>query len=118
MKKVMKVIVKKIKGFTLVELMVSVAITVVLVGVGVTSMTRFYARDKITAAKNELVSGIKLARTYATTSQVPAGYAAQLDYVALTLSTDGTLTVYPVNVGLGVGTSYFSKVIKKPEVPV
>jgi len=99
----------------MIELMAGVTIMVVLVGIGVAAFSRFQARDRAASVKNEIISAVKLARTYATTSQVPSGYSSQLDYVSLTLTAGGLLTVSPVNITSGVGTSYFAKQILEPE---
>jgi prepilin-type N-terminal cleavage/methylation domain-containing protein len=102
-------------GFTLIELLVVVAISLVLIGGGVLAATQFLAREHLVTSRNEIVSAIKLARNYAITTQKPAGYAPQLDYVAVTMTTGGQLAVWPVNLGTS-GASYFSKNISNTGV--
>ena len=60
-------------AFTLVELMVVVAIVMVLTGVGAASLNRFNNNQKLEGAKEELIADLKLARNLAITNQVPAG---------------------------------------------
>lgn len=96
------------RGFTLIELLVVVSISLILVGGGVLTATRFLARERLITARNEIISVLKLARDYALTSQKPVGYAPQLDYVAVTMTTGGQLAVWPVNLGTS-GSAYTSK---------
>jgi prepilin-type N-terminal cleavage/methylation domain-containing protein len=96
------------RAFTLIELLVVVAISLVLVGGVSLGATKFLSREHLVSTGNELLSDIKMARNYAITSQKPAGYAAQLDYVAVTMTAGGQLAIWPVNLGTS-GPSYFSK---------
>jgi prepilin-type N-terminal cleavage/methylation domain-containing protein len=100
-------------GFTLIELMVSVAIGIMLVGIGVVSMNGFLGREHLSTARNEVMSAIKLARNYAITTQKPAGFAPQLDYVAVTIDASGQLSILAGNVSSGAGTSYLTKNVNK-----
>lgn len=108
------------QGFTLIELMVSVSIIVVLIGMGAASMSQFYARDKIISAKSEVISVLKMARNYAVTDQSPADYGPQLDAVAVVLDiTTRQLSVVPMNsINLGVGKSYSATKITDSEVNI
>ncbi len=54
-----------IKGFTLLELMVTVAIAGILVGVAIPSFTSIIASTRLTTAANELVTALNLARSEA-----------------------------------------------------
>ena len=102
-------------GFTLIELLVVMAILLVLIGGGVLAATQFLGREHLVTARNEIVSAIKLARNYAITTQKPAGYVPQLDYVAVTMTSGGQLAIWPVNLGTS-GASYFSKNISSSGV--
>lgn len=93
------------QGFTLVELMVAITITLVLAGTGMVSINKFLAKEKINQAATEVVSLLNLTRNLAMTGQAPSGF--NLQYVSVTLI-NGTLIAYPTNSG-GVGTKYFSK---------
>lgn len=116
----------KNKGFTLIELMVSVSIIVVLIGMGAASMSQFYARDKIISAKSEVISVLKMARNYAVTMQFPAEYAEngwQLDAVEVVhdiprqLSVVAATTKSISNSTLEKkGSPYFTTTIKDSEV--
>lgn len=53
------------RGFTVIELMVTVAVAVVMMAVAVPSMTAFSANNRVTAAKSAFASTVALARTEA-----------------------------------------------------
>lgn len=97
------------QGFTLIELMVTVAIGIVLVGVGVVSMTKFLSREHMASARTEILSAVKLARNYAVTDQKPSTFSDQLDLVAVTIGANGQLSVWPVNLISGTGASYLTE---------
>lgn len=92
------------KGFTLIELMVSITIMMLLIGIGTVALNSFNARQKVEATKGELISNLKLARNYATTMQLPDGVNGNLKYVQVDLASDGK-----INVVTDVGGTYFSK---------
>ncbi len=108
----------KNKGFTIIELMVAMTVMILMVGLGVGMVNRFLMRDKIGAAKNEIVGVIKQARSLAMTSQKPSSFTDQLDFVAVILSDQGTIGVYPGNIYSGLGEAYFSKPISSDDVVV
>ena len=60
---------KKIRGFTIIELMVTVAIGDVLVAVAIPSFDPFIKKSRMTAATNELVSALHIARNEAIKSR-------------------------------------------------
>jgi Tfp pilus assembly protein FimT len=103
-------------GFTLIELMVVVVVSMILVVIGVVAMTRYLAREHVVSARSEILSSIRLARNYAVTDQKPTGF--NLDYVAVALTADGQLTVWPVNLVSGSGPSYFTKDVSSDDVTV
>src|SRR5687768_7003304 len=53
------------KGFTLIEMMIAVAIMVLLLGIGVPSFQTFIANSKIRTTAETLQAGLHLARTEA-----------------------------------------------------
>lgn len=57
--------VARLKGFTLIELMVAVAILAILLAVGVPSFQSFIASSRLTTANNDFVSAMALARSEA-----------------------------------------------------
>ena len=61
----MKKIMQKQRGFTLIELMVTVALAAVLLAVGMPSMRSFIQNGRITAVTNELVAALMVARSEA-----------------------------------------------------
>ncbi|GAA5077407.1 GspH/FimT family pseudopilin [Lysobacter panacisoli] len=52
-----------IGGFTLIELMVALAVMAVILTLAVPSFTSMIARNRLAAASNELVAGLQIART-------------------------------------------------------
>ncbi len=56
---------RRVRGFTLIELMVVIAVATVLLGFGVPSMTAILNSNKLTAASNALLSSMRLARSEA-----------------------------------------------------
>jgi type IV fimbrial biogenesis protein FimT len=52
-------------GFTLIELMIVIAVATVLLGFGIPSMTALMNSNKLTAASNALLSSMRLARSEA-----------------------------------------------------
>lgn len=104
------------RGFTLIELMVTVTIGIIMVGVGISSMNTYLAKEHLSAARNDILSSIQMARNYAITTQNQSSFAQQLDYVAVTLTAAGQLTVWPVNLISGSGPSYFTKDVSNDDV--
>ncbi|MFZ2153129.1 MAG: prepilin-type N-terminal cleavage/methylation domain-containing protein [Microgenomates group bacterium] len=98
------------RGFTLIELMVVISISMLLItGVSV-AVTRFSSGENLNAAMTELVTMFDLARSTAVSNQTTTGFV-DLDYVAVTLTTDGWVSIMPVNNSTGVGNSFSSKYV-------
>ncbi len=64
------------KGFTLVELMVTIAIVAILLAVGLPSFQGSFRSNRVATANNELLASIALARTEAIRSTRGAGLCA------------------------------------------
>ena len=84
------------KAFTLVELLVVIVIVGLISGGTVVYVNKSKSRERVTAARNELLANLRMARNYARTLQVPAGYLNSLTNVGIRISSDGVMTVYPL----------------------
>lgn len=56
---------KKIMGFTLVELMVTLAVGIIILGIGIPAFTGMMASNRTTGYANELIGALRLARSEA-----------------------------------------------------
>ena len=90
------------RGFSLIELVVSLGIMIILSGGAMVYISNFGAKQKLTAAQKEVVEGLRLARSYAITSQMPDN--GELEYVGVEVA-DRVMTAR----ANGVGSSYFSR---------
>jgi type IV fimbrial biogenesis protein FimT len=61
------------RGFTLMELMIVIALAAVILGVGVPSFREFLRNNKMASVANDLLGGIQTARTEAIKRQLPTG---------------------------------------------
>jgi type IV fimbrial biogenesis protein FimT len=66
----------KSAGFTLLELMIVVALVAVLIGIGAPSMGEFIRNSRITGKANDLLAGLNVARTEAIKRRVPVTVCA------------------------------------------
>ena len=64
---------KQKNGFTLIELIVAIAIAMMIVGFGSVALNDFNEKQKISGAVKEIVSNLRLARNYAVTNQLSSG---------------------------------------------
>lgn len=87
-------------GFTLVELLVTVAVLAVVLGIAVPSYQSFISRNRLAATTNELVSALALARSEAVKRAKPVSVVSA-DWSAgweVSVDEDGTvLRVYQAN---------------------
>jgi type IV fimbrial biogenesis protein FimT len=74
----------KSSGFTLLEIMMVVALLAVLIGIGAPSMGEFIRNSRITGKANDLLAGLNLARTEAIKRHVPVTVCATADATAAT----------------------------------
>jgi len=80
---------KKISGFTLLELMFVITIAGVLLAIGVPSLTQFIQKGKLTTFGNELVSAVQVARSSAIQMALPACVCASTNAGAATPACNG-----------------------------
>jgi Tfp pilus assembly protein FimT len=107
---------RKEKGFTLVELLLAVAMIMLLVGVGAISLNEFNARQKVNTAKEDLITNLRLARNYATSMQLPSGLTGGLKEVDVDVLNTG-ITITAIN-SEDERKIYFSKSIFPKEVEI
>ena len=69
----------KSAGFTLLELMIVVALVAVLIGISAPSMGEFIRNSRITGKANDLLAGLNVARTEAIKRRVPVTVCATDD---------------------------------------
>ena len=69
----------KSSGFTLLEIMIVIALLAVLVGIGAPSMGEFIRNSRITGKANDLLAGLNVARTEAIKRHVPVSVCAVAD---------------------------------------
>ncbi len=75
-------------GFTLLELMVAIAVFAVLIGLGVPSFSGIINANRITAQTNDLVSALNYARSEAVKRSEPVGVCSSTDGATCAASTD------------------------------
>ena len=73
----------KSAGFTLLEIMLVIALLAILLGLGAPSFTEFMRNSRITGKANDLLAGLHLARTEAIKRHVPVTVCATDDASAV-----------------------------------
>ncbi len=82
------------KGFTLIELMISITILTLTIGGGMVYLNNFNASQKIQTTKSNLISILKQARSFANTSQLPKNPGSDpLRCVMVTIDNSGLATI-------------------------
>ena len=99
----------KKRGFTLVELLVTVSVVLILTGIGSYSIGKFIQTSNLVKSRDYLLSQVKLARNLAVTNQLPNNNLG-IAYVRVA-NNGGNIIVTGIN-SSGVETTqppYFSK---------
>ena len=99
------------KGFSLMELIVSITAVVIISGGSLIYLNNFNSRQKLEKAKNEVISSMKLAQSYAKSRQLPIGSTeSKLDFVQVQVN--GTNLVAGAN---GISSVFFNKKIAESD---
>jgi type II secretory pathway pseudopilin PulG len=103
------------QAFSLVELIVVVAIAMLLAGIGAAAVNSFTLSRKIDTVTGELVAQLKLARNMAITNQLPVGVSGDLSYVKVDIASDFTVTASAYNkdktgILTNIGTFFTKKI--------
>lgn len=80
------------RGFTLFELMLTVGIAGVLIGIGVPSLTQFMRSNQLTSAANDMLTAIHIARAESVKRRLPTEMCFTQDPTAATPTCDGNGT--------------------------
>ena len=75
-------------AFTLIEIMVSVAIMLLLTGMAMVTMSGFNNRQKSQGVRSEVRSMLELTRNYAQTMQYPTASTKKPDYYKLSIASN------------------------------
>ncbi|MFA6007204.1 MAG: prepilin-type N-terminal cleavage/methylation domain-containing protein [Candidatus Shapirobacteria bacterium] len=99
-------------GFTLIELLVAITVVALISFGALIYLNNFNSRKKLDSGRNEVVSALELAQSYAKTRQAPVGFSdSNLEYVRVVVN-ENSLSA-DMN---GVGVTYFSNLIGDGEV--
>jgi type IV fimbrial biogenesis protein FimT len=77
-------------GFTLIELMFTVVVLAVLLGIGVPNFRDFVRNSRMTAAANDLLADLNLARSEAVKRRVPVTLCKSTDGASCSAASDTT----------------------------
>ena len=97
------------KGFTIIELMVVIAIGILIIGVGINRINEFLGKQEVAKVRSEVSNILKIARNLAVTSQRPASFTNDLAYVKLTIDQNGMVVATPFDNNNTGGDNYFSR---------
>jgi len=82
------------KGFTMIELMVTVALVAILAGIGIPSFNSFIAQNRVIASINEFHTGLRLARSEAVKRNANVVFCASSNQTTCTGSWGSGWLVY------------------------
>ncbi len=111
--------IKKIKkgGFTLIELMIAVAVLAITSGLTLLTMNNYSTNQAQAAVRSEIVANLRMARSLAKTMQKPDGFTGDLRYVEVIIYGNVVMEAWAYD-SLGVGATYFSRNVAKKGVAV
>lgn len=90
------------RGFTIIELMVTVAVAAILLALAIPSFTGFMARARLEGVANELVADLVYARSLATTQKSDISTSTPIGFHNISLVTSNDGKSYAIS-GDGVG---------------
>ncbi len=111
--------INKIKksGFTLVELMIAVAVLAITSGLVLLTMNNYNSNQAQRSVKSEIVANLRMARNLAKTMQKPDNFTGNLRYVEVRIYGNVVVEAWAFN-SSGVGATYFSRNVAKKGVSV
>jgi len=110
--------IRKIKGgFTLIELMIAVAVLAITSGLTLLTMNNYSNNQAQASVRSEIVANLRMARSLAKTMQKPDGFTGDLRYVEVTIYGNTVVEAKAFN-SSGGSAVYFSRNVGKKGVAV
>jgi len=110
-------VMKKVSGFSLIEMMIALAIVGIVVGIGLPKLSVFFQNSRMIANTNTLVGALQIARSEAIKRQGPVTFCRSSDQATCDLNDDNTwedgFIVFfdaDANRSVDVGTDFILKV--------
>lgn len=89
------------RGFTLVELVVAISLSMVVFSLGVGYFSKINNRQELASLKSKLITDLKSSRNYAITMKKPDGYLSEVESVYLDFQPTGWAVI-----ANGIGATY------------
>jgi prepilin-type N-terminal cleavage/methylation domain-containing protein len=104
------------RAFTLLEILVSVTIVALISGGALVYLNKFNSQQFLNKSKDEVVSAMKLAQSYAKTRQLPFGFGeTELNFVQVKISENGFLEL---RANSDIGPTYSSLLVNSGAISV
>jgi len=104
------------RAFTLIEVLVAVTIVALISGGALIYLNNFNSKQKLNKSKDEVISALKLAQSYAKTRQLPLDSGlSELDFVQVKINSNGFIEA---RANSDVGPTYFYNAVNNSEITV